>query len=288
LKIPAREVDDYLSSVISWSNLILVAIILFILISISTNSRLFKYVYQFETLKESSKLKDEFISIGSHELRAPLVLIKGNADLAASALAKGDVKKTSAFLEEITGSTKRLSDLVEDMLEVSRIEQGRMKFNFQVIEPVPFIKDILKQFQDQAGAKKLTLNFIEPDTQTAAARINVDSDRFKQILVNLTSNAIKYTLKGGLTVSLDRPKQNVLTIKFKDTGLGMKAKKREKLFQKFYRVEEAQTANVTGTGLGLWITKMITEAMKGEIMVDSLEGVGTEFTVTFPVAPSKS
>ena len=113
-------------------------------------------------------------------------------------------------------------------------------------------------------------------------KINVDSDRFKQILVNLSSNAIKYTLKGGLTVSFNSNQRNLI-IKFKDTGVGMNAKKREKLFQKFYRVEDAQTREVTGTGLGLWITKMITEAMKGEIMVDSMEGVGTEFTLTFPI-----
>jgi signal transduction histidine kinase len=144
----------------------------------------------------------------------------------------------------------------------------------------------MDQFAQPAKDKKLTIKFIEPEKDLSILKINVDTDRFKQILVNLASNAIKYTNQGGLTVALSQPDTKNLAIKFKDTGVGMNAKQREKLFQKFYRVENSQINTVTGTGLGLWITKMITEAMRGEIMVDSIEGVGTEFTVTFPIAKS--
>ena len=286
LKIPAREVDDYLSSIVSWSNLILIGIILIILISIVSNSQLFKYAFLFENLKETSKLKDEFISIGSHELRAPLTVIKGNTDLAKMALASGEPAKANQFIDEIVSSTNRLNALVGDMLDVSRIEQGKMKFNMATLEPIPVIKEIINQFAQPAKDKKLTIKFIEPEKDLSILKINVDTDRFKQILVNLASNAIKYTNQGGLTVALSQPDTKNLAIKFKDTGVGMNAKQREKLFQKFYRVENSQINTVTGTGLGLWITKMITEAMKGEIMVDSIEGVGTEFTVTFPIAKS--
>ena len=284
LKIPAREVDDYLSGIVSWSNLILVGIILIILISIVSNSQLFKYAFLFENLKETSKLKDEFISIGSHELRAPLTVIKGNTDLAKLALNKGDTAKANQFIDEIVSSTNRLNALVGDMLDVSRIEQGKMKFNLAIIEPIPVIKEIINQFTQPAKEKGLTLKFTEPDKELASLKIDVDLDRFKQILINLTSNAIKYTLQGGLMVNLALADNRNLAIKFKDTGVGMNAKQREKLFQKFYRVENTKTNSATGTGLGLWITKMITEAMKGEIMVDSIEDVGTEFTIIFPIA----
>ena len=113
----------------------------------------------------------------------------------------------------------------------------------------------------------------------------VDKSRLNQVLVNLISNAIKYTPQGKVTLSAElwRGKNDMAKIKVSDTGLGMSAKDREKLFEKFYRVKTEKTANITGTGLGLWITRELVLLMKGEIYVDSIENVGTQVTVLLPL-----
>ena len=144
----------------------------------------------------------------------------------------------------------------------------------------PVIEETIKEMKIQADAKQLALNcHID---EGAKALISADKDRLKQVLINIIGNSIKYTLSGSVEVkAINRDKNLVLIIK--DTGIGMTAKEREHLFEKFYRIKNQKTADIGGTGLGLWITRQIIELMKGSIMIDSMEGVGTQVTLEFPL-----
>ena len=233
-------------------------------------------------------MKDDFISIASHELRAPLTVIKGYASMMQEIVEKEKNNSLKNYLKMISVSIDRLGNLVEDMLDVSRIEQSRIKMNLIKVSVSQSIKEVSDQFVINARQKNLKLIYNNPEKSVEKAKILVDVDRFKQIIVNIISNAIKYTLSGSITISteLDEERKNLL-IKIRDTGIGMNAKQRERLFQKFYRIQNEKTRNIVGTGLGLWITKKLVQLMKGEIFVDSIEGQGTEFTISFPIIKEK-
>jgi len=132
----------------------------------------------------------------------------------------------------------------------------------------------------QAKEKGLSLNF--EVIENTNDLINVDKDKLKQVLINIIGNSIKYTNEGSVDVKISNKEDN-LVISIKDTGIGMSAKEREHLFEKFYRIKNKKTQDVVGTGLGLWITKQIVEMMKGSIFVDSIEEVGTQVTIQFPL-----
>jgi signal transduction histidine kinase len=132
----------------------------------------------------------------------------------------------------------------------------------------------------QAKEKGLSLNF--EAIENTNDLINVDKDKLKQVLINIIGNSIKYTNEGSVDVKISNKEDN-LVISIKDTGIGMSAKEREHLFEKFYRIKNKKTQDVVGTGLGLWITKQIVEMMKGSIFVDSIEEVGTQVTIQFPL-----
>jgi len=132
----------------------------------------------------------------------------------------------------------------------------------------------------QAKEKGLSLNF--EAIENTNDLINVDKDKLKQVLINIIGNSIKYTNEGSVDVKISNKEDN-LVISIKDTGIGMSAKEREHLFEKFYRIKNKKTQDVVGTGLGLWITKQIVEIMKGSIFVDSIEEVGTQVTIQFPL-----
>ena len=161
-----------------------------------------------------------------------------------------------------------------------------MEINLESISPVEIIRSILIELQGQADEKKLALAFL-PHTKDFPI-INIDKEKFKQILINLIGNSIKYTEKGKIEILSEEKKSgSILEIKIKDTGIGMSAKAREGLFQKFYRIKTDKTEKIIGTGLGLWISKELVEKMKGKIMVDSIENVGTQMTLQFKIVQKK-
>ncbi len=288
MKISLKNVDDLTKSLIFRSYFTLIILVIFILLLIFSNSQLFQYAVLFQKLKEVDQMKDDFISIASHELRAPLTVIKGYASMMQEIVDKEKNDNLKNYLKMISLSIDRLGSLVEDMLDVSRIEQNRIKVNPTKVNASQLVKEISDQFVVNAKQKNLKLVYNSLEKPAKEAKILVDVDRFKQIIVNIISNAIKYTLSGGITIStkLDEEGKNLL-IKIRDTGIGMNAKQRERLFQKFYRIQNEKTRNIVGTGLGLWITKKLVQLMKGEIFVDSIEGQGTEFTVSFPIIKEK-
>lgn len=286
MKVSSKIIDDLAQDNLIKSVIILTVTIVIIILLLASNTRLFHYAILFRKLKEVDEMKDEFISMASHELRAPITGIRGYLSMILDKSFGEIPKEAEEKLQMVFEESNRLHDLVEDLLEVSRIQQGRIKFNLQPLAVNLIIESMVKTFEQQAKEKNLK---IITEIKTDLPKIYADKSRLEQILVNLVSNSIKYTMKGNVTASAElvSGKEETVKIKISDTGIGMSAKDRERLFEKFYRIKNEKTDKIIGTGLGLWITRELVRLMKGEIYVDSMENVGTQVTILFPVYKEK-
>lgn len=282
LKMSTAVVDDLVSRTLFRSYAMLFFAVTIVMLLLVANTRLFQYAVLAKKLKEVEQLKDEFISMASHELRTPITSLRGYLSMLAEGSLGQLPELATDKVKMMLGSADRLNDLVEDLLNVSRIEQGRLSINFDVVRLESVIEGVMSELDVQAKQKDLKFTYERP--REALPGVLLDANRLKQVLVNIIGNAIKYTPKGSVTVTtIYRPEDKIVEIKCADTGLGMTAKDREKLFTKFYRVKSKDTENIKGTGLGLWITKQLIELMDGEVLVDSIKGVGTQMTLLFPV-----
>ena len=237
----------------------------------------FKFVAYADLLrkqKENNQTMTDFLSVATHELKAPMTVIKGYT---ASAL-DGDFGVVSDEmripLHEVQTQADRLTNLVTDLLNISRIEQGKLTFDIQPISVQTIIRSILQTYSQKAAQKNIQLLY-SPETDV---HVMADAGRVQEIMTNLIDNAIKYSVKGTVTIT-HTIEGSMLKTSVRDTGIGMTAEERSRLFQRFYRVKNEQTKNISGTGLGLWIIKQYIEKMGGKIEVDSLVGTGTEFSV---------
>lgn len=279
MKLSLKVIDDLIRSNLFWSYLWLVLTIVIVILILATNTRLFQYAALYRRLQEVDKMKDDFISMASHELRAPIAAVRGYISLFLDdAFGKLEAKPREIMHTTMAIAT-HLGVLVDDLLEVSRIEQGRMKVDMVPMNVEPLIEEVVNQLHFEAEKKKLAFTFTKP--AEPMPQISADPLRLKQVLINLCSNAIKYTPSGSVTVTCEL-KDSTVEVRVIDTGLGMSSEAREKLFQKFFRVQTSDTATIPGTGLGLWITKQVVELMHGKIHCDSIERVGTQMSVLFP------
>ena len=186
------------------------------------------------------------------------------------------------FIKRIKVSAKNLSDLVYDILEVARLEQGRLDFTPQKISPPKVIFEIIQGLKIKTEQKNLDLVF--ENAKEDVDYIKINPNRFYQILTNLLENAIKYTPAGKISVKTRKDKnKKEYIIEIEDSGLGISAIDQKRLFEKFYRVKTKATAEIPGTGLGLWLTKQMVEGSGGKIFVESIEGKGTKFILSFPL-----
>ncbi len=280
VKLSSEIVNHLTTASRNISLFILVGTIFIVVLILLINIRLWDYVLLYRKSKALDNMKNEFISMVSHELRTPVTGIRGHSAMILDGSLGEISEKAKNSISMIKGAADRLASLVEDLLDVSRIEQGRMPFALSRKNIYNCVKSTVEEMSAQAKAKKLFLEF-KPYKEDLPY-VNVDLERLKQILVNLIGNAIKYTEKGGVEVVIDQSAGGkVLEIKIKDTGIGMASKDRGRLFEKFYRIQNDKTKKITGTGLGLWITKRLVELMNGRIVIESIEDVGTQATVKF-------
>ena len=228
--------------------------------------------------KEMQKLKDQFVFIAAHELKTPVTSIRWGLEMALERGAKTFDKETITQLKTVQNSNKRLITLVDDLLNVARIEAGTIKIEPKKTNLVALAKQTIDEMESVFTEKKVKMNFTAPKE----FEITTDPDRIKQVLINLLSNASKYnTPKGQVTLEIvNNPTSS--TIAVSDTGIGIKKEDLKTLFTKFGRIQNEKTKNIEGTGLGLFLTKEIIEKMGGEIEVASEAGKGTTFTVTLP------
>ncbi|MEW6237792.1 MAG: ATP-binding protein [Candidatus Omnitrophota bacterium] len=228
---------------------------------------------------EVDRLKADLISIVSHELRSPLTSIKGYIDLMIS----GDLGEIpngmTNYLDIISSNANRLAALIDDMLDLARIESGKLSMSFGKVDVRYLCDYVFLTMKPQAEKKHIRFTM---DLKTVLS-VSGDVDRLQQALTNLVSNAIKYTAEGGEVSIQAEARDQRLLISVRDTGVGIAAEDQKKLFQRFFRVKNKATRNIGGTGLGLCIAKSIIEAQEGTIYVESAEGQGSCFTIDMPV-----
>lgn len=228
-------------------------------------------------LKELDQQKTEFISLATHQIRGPLGAIKGHASLAL----EGDYGNISAgakkAFETIMHSAQGLVVVVNDYLDVSRIEQGRMKYDFSDFDLKDLAKETVDDFLATISSKSLTLDFVCDQSQSYL--LNADKGKIKQVIGNLIDNSVKYTPNGHISVCLEKKKGKLL-ISIKDTGVGITPEVLPNLFTKFSRAPDASKTNILGTGLGLFVARKMIEAHKGRVWAESDgQGKGSQFYV---------
>ncbi len=234
--------------------------------------------------REIEQMKTDFISVASHELRTPMTAIKGFLDM----IINGDVgkvpnKEMAEYLDLAYEGNDRLIRLVNDMLNASRIEAGRMRFTLEDVNLDEMISRQMKDFETLAKDRKLKISY----KGKKVSKVVVAKDKLMIVVNNLVGNAIKYTEKGSVTVSLSE-KDEKIKISVVDTGPGIGKEDQDKLFKKFSQVDASIDRSSKGTGLGLYITKMIVDKLGGEIGLESEVGKGSTFYVTIPVKGSEA
>ena len=278
MDVSVKAASDLLAATLKTSLIVLVVTVIVVLLLLVNHMRLVEYAVLFRKQKELDQMKNDFISVATHELKSPMTVIKGYlSEVIEGSIGTVDEKAKGA-LKIAFEQTERLTSLVGDLLDVTRLEQGRMKYELSVVNPVSVITPIVEHYQHRAAAKNLKLVY-EPPAEMAM--LVADPSRFNEIISNLVDNALKYSIKGTVVVTHQVEGDLVKTM-VRDTGIGMSPAARERLFERFYRIKTEQTAKISGTGLGLWIIKQYIEAMGGKIVVESTEGTGSQFTVQLP------
>lgn len=235
----------------------------------------------------ANQAKTEFMSVASHELKIPMTSIKGYAKLLSLGTGGEITERQKEFLEIISTNVDRMDRLVADLLDVSRIEAGRLHLEMGRVDLREVIETVIQSVKGQIEAKHLNLELNIPSTLPP---VWGDHGRLIQILTNLISNAYKYTPSGGQIYiaangHTDAISPNSVAISVRDTGVGISTEDQHKLFTKFFRADDPRVRDVPGTGLGLSITKSLIETHGGEIWCQSESGQGTTFTFTLPIAP---
>ena len=240
----------------------------------------------------SKELKDnreqaEFISTASHEMRTPVASIEGYIGLALNPATATIDARAKSYLQKAHENTKHLGQLFQDLLDITKAEDGRLKNEPVVLDAIEFSRNIWEGLKPKAEAKGLSYTF-EPDnhktgekTLTPVFFIHADRDHLHEILNNLFENAIKYTPSGMVSVNITGDNNNV-QISVKDSGIGIPAEDIPHLFQKFYRVDNSETREINGTGLGLFLSRKLTESIGGFLDVESEYKKGSTFTVKLP------
>lgn len=282
IDVSLDEADAMTSSTFTRSFIVLAVTIVIVVLLLWNHFRFVERARLVSRLKEADQLKSDFLSVATHELKAPTSVIKGYTSNIMDGMFGEVNDKMKENLQEVLNQADRLNGLVKDLLNVSRIEQGRISVEAKPINPDEVIPKIVERYKKSAADKGLEIVYSVP---ASPLFIFADSGRYEEIMTNLIDNAVKYSLKGTVTISHSE-EGDMVKSSVRDTGIGMSAKERDRLFSRFYRVRNDKTKSIGGTGLGLWIIKQYTEKMGGKIYVDSLEGVGTEFTVELPKAKS--
>jgi signal transduction histidine kinase len=241
-----------------------------------------------DKLRQLDKAKSEFISIASHQLRTPLTAIKGFVSLLLEGTYGQLPEAQKSALEKVYISNERLVQLVEDLLNISRIDAGRMEFDFQEAQVEDMVQEVVNTLELSAKAKKLYLEWKKPETPMP--KIKIDITKIKEVISNMVDNAIKYTQKGGVKAKVESGNDQsgvnkVLRVIVSDTGMGMDKDELEGIFEKFQRGKQSSHYHTDGTGLGMYVGKKMVAEHKGRIWAESAgKGKGSRFILELPVA----
>jgi len=235
---------------------------------------------EIEFRKEAERKKDEFISIASHELKTPLTSIKGYIQLLERSIDKGDIPTVKNRLYKVQDHIEKLNILVADLLDISKIESGKLKFNKKYFAIGPLLDNIIEVMQQSHPDFKIV------KTESVCENVFGDEMRIEQVIVNFITNAIKYSPGTHEIQIFSRLCDGEIYIAVKDFGIGMSKEHQQKVFGKFYRVEET-SERFQGLGIGLFICQQIIQRHKGTIGVKSAPGKGSEFYFYLPLNQNK-
>jgi signal transduction histidine kinase len=236
-----------------------------------------------QELKKIDEMKSEFVSVASHELRTPLAAIKNAVQLMLQGKT-GEINENQAkFLSMAERNINRLTSILNSLLDLSRIESGKIGLKFEEMDLRGSIEFILSSLKPQTDGKSIELKMEIPEKLPS---VYGDREKVEQILTNLIGNSIKFTPEGGEISVSAKPfdEENMVAISVRDSGIGIPEDQLEKIFEKFHQVEDSLRRSTTGTGLGLAITKGLVEAHHGKIWVESEVGKGSTFTFTLPMS----
>ena len=231
--------------------------------------------------REVDRMKTEFISVASHELRTPMTVIYGFTELLLTS--KVSLEEQRQWLERIYKESQRLTNIVDDLLNVSRIESGRLSLKLEAISIQSIVSQVIEQFN--ATRKSHVFSMEIPEN---FPKLWADAERLTQVLYNLLDNAVKYSPKGGSVIISARVEKgsNQAILAVTDKGLGIPPEEIPKLFTRFHRIHRPETEGIRGTGLGLSIVKSLVELMGGRVWVDSVVNQGSTFRIELPIAVS--
>lgn len=238
--------------------------------------------YSASKLMRVSQMKSEFVSNVSHELRTPLASIRVFGEFLKSGRVS-DEAKIREYGDYIETESRRLSALINNILDFAKIEQNRKEYQFEPTDVAEVVADVIKTFEMQSKEHGFRIVYDQPKNDLPP--VNLDREAITQALMNLLDNAVKYSLDNGwreIGVKLGADKNSV-RISVLDHGIGIAAEEQNKIFEKFYRVSTGLVHDVKGSGLGLAIVKHIAEAHGGEITVTSEQKKGSEFTIRLPI-----
>lgn len=235
-----------------------------------------------EQAEEANRLKSEFLNVMSHELRTPLTVMLGNLPLLSDIEDMPPAQEIVEIVEDIDDAGQHLRQLINDLLDISKIEAGQMTLNLDIFNVQDMVDDSIDTIQNMAAKKNINL-----ETSGSSAPVMADPLRVKQILLNLMSNAVKFTDTGKISIAME-PDHDQVIIRVTDTGCGIDPADMEQVFEKFTQVDSSSTRAAEGTGLGLAITKKLVELHGGKIGVESILGKGSTFWFSLPLATADS
>jgi signal transduction histidine kinase len=232
--------------------------------------------------REVDRMKSELISIASHQLRTPLTGIKWVLELLMSGQSGKLTKDQRDQLEHVSESNERMIALVEDLLNVSHIETGRkFTYVFQRQDFMKIVHAVVEEQQVLAKVKHVSLTISRSSPRVCVS--TVDADKIREAITNLVSNAVKYTPKDGhVIVSVEQSNEGETLLHVKDSGIGIPIEQQKRVFERFFRADNAQSQEVNGTGLGLYIAKAIVEGHHGRIWFESQLDKGSTFSFILP------
>ncbi len=236
-------------------------------------------------LKKLDRVKNDFLNTTSHELRTPVASIKGYIQMLLKQILGDITEEQKKALEVLLRNTNRLDHLIQDILDISRLESGTMKLINEKTDIIKMVKEVAETMQASAGLKRIKINI---DIQKEIPDLMIDQERIKQVLTNLVDNAIKFSPDDSyINISTKMKKDNVL-FEVQDFGRGIPKSKQNKIFERFYQVDSGIDRKFGGIGLGLTISKKIIDTYGGEIWVDSIVDKGSSFKFSLPVQSAKN
>lgn len=228
-----------------------------------------------------NKAKSEFVSVASHQLRTPLSAIRWETELLLTKMKKGLSEKQVSNIEVIGEQSRKMARLVNDLLDVARIDQNRLILRHIPVDIRRISEESVKSFAPIMKAKGIELTF---SSGKKSLKVMGDPEKLRMVVENLLGNASKYTINGGKIEVKVSQKDSLVIFSVKDNGVGIPKEQQKRIFEKFFRSDNIVKYQTEGTGLGLYIAKSVVEQLGGKIRFESVEGLGTIFSFSLPVA----